>query len=110
MIPNARNTSLFLLSVRSVTDSIGTKSLEVSSKKEVYGIIRSITTSEYESAKSQDVNFEFKVVLQAPSYDGSKYALLNNVIYKVERTYIAGQFIELYFVTSDLNKEEINGC
>ena len=110
MIPNARNASLLLLSVRSVTDSIGTKSLEVLSKKEVYGIIRSITTGEYESAKSQDVGFEFKVVLQAISYDGSKYALLNGVVYQIGRTYINGQFIELYLVTSDLKRGEINGC
>lgn len=110
MISNARNASLYLLSVRSFVDSIGTKNLELISKKEVYGMIKSITTSEYQNAKSQDINFEFKVVLQVLSYDGSKYVLLNGAIYQIERTYITGQFIELYLITSDLKKEEINGC
>ena len=69
--------------------------------------MRSITSSEYQTSTLLNVKVDLKVVLQAPIYDGSKYAILNDIIYKIERTYINGQFIELYLVETEYKEEEL---
>ena len=48
------------------------------------------------------IKFDLKVVIQAFLYDGSKYAKIKDQIYKIERTYLNGQFLELYLVSSDI--------
>ena len=44
--------------------------------------------------------------VQAFVYDGSKYAEIRGSIYKIERTYVNGQFIELYLTLTDLKSED----
>lgn len=101
MLPNACNTSLRLLNIVSQTDSLGNKELVIKSSKEVVGITKSITSSEFQSSVMINLKLEFKVVLQSFVYDGSKFVEIKGLIYKVERTYVNGQFIELYLTSTD---------
>ena len=101
MLPNACNTSLRLLSIVGSTDSLGNKELVIKSSKEVVGITKSITSSEFQSSVMINLKLEFKVVLQSFVYDGSKFVEIKGLIYKVERTYVNGQFIELYLTSTD---------
>ena len=52
------------------------------------------------------IKFDLKVVIQSFLYDGSKYARIKNQIYKIERTYLNGHFLELYLVSSDIEVEQ----
>ena len=106
MLPNACNTSLRLLNIVSSTDSLGNKELVIKSSKGVMGITKSITSSEFQSSVVINLKLEFKVVIQSFVYDGSKFAELKGKIYKIERTYVNGQFIELYLTLSDYKLED----
>ena len=106
MLPNACNTSLRLLNIVSSTDSLGNKELVIKNSKGVMGIIKSITSGEFQSSVMINLKIDFKVVLQAFVYDGSKYAEIRGSIYKIERTYVNGEFIELYLTLTDLKSED----
>lgn len=106
MFPNAVNTSLSLLNVVSKLDDLGNKSLVIKSSKEVYGITKSITSQEFQTSVMLNITYDFKVVIQAPLYDGSKYALIRGKYYKIQRTFVNGQFIELYLVATDLKEDD----
>ena len=107
MFPNSANASLTLISIVSVLDSLGVKKNRIVSRKEVVGSMQSITSSEYQTSTLLNIKVDIKVSIQAPIYDGSKYVLMDDVIYKIERTYINGQFIELYLVATDLKESEL---
>ena len=107
MFPNSANASLTLISIVSILDSLGVKKDKIISRKEVVGSMRSITSSEYQTTTLLNVKVDLKIVLQTPIYDGSKYAILNDVIYKIERTYINGQFTELYLVATEYKEDEL---
>lgn len=102
MFPNSPNTHLTLLSIASIVDAIGSKINIIKTKKEVTGIIRSVTKTEYLGNIQINLEIEFKVLIQSFLYDGSKFALVNNKLYKIERTYLNGSFIELYLSSSDI--------
>lgn len=104
--PNAINTSLCLLSIVSSTDEIGNKISVIKSSKEVVGIAKSITSSEFQTSVMLQVKFDLKISIQVSIYDGSKYALIKDTLYKIERTYVNGHFIELYLCSTDLKKED----
>lgn len=106
MYPNAANTTLSLLNVVSKPDSLGNKHLVIKNSKEVVGITKSITSSEFQTSVLLKVNYDFKVSIQSPLYDGSKYALINKSYYKIERTYVNGQFIELYLSLTELKESD----
>lgn len=106
MFPNSANTKITLFSVVSVVDKIGVKHQEVTNRKEVMGTLLSITSSEYASSVSLSVTYEFKVKIYFKSYGNQKYAKINGKVYKVERTYITGMFIELYFTQVDIELGE----
>lgn len=102
MFPNSPNTHLVLLRIINKKDEIGSSKNVVISSKNIRGNTRSITKLEHQSSASIGIKFDFKVVIQSFLYDGSKYAKINNQIYKIERTYINGQFMELYLSSSDI--------
>lgn len=102
MFPNSASIRLTLLNITPSTDNIGNKTFGVKSSKEVIGISKSITSNEYLSQTKIDVVFEFKISILCFLYDGSKYIKTNNIIYKIERTYINGMYIELYLVSTEL--------
>ena len=104
--PNAINISLCLLNIVSSTDSLGNKELVIKSSKEVVGITKSITSSEFQTSVMMQVKFDIKITIQSFVYDGSKFAKVKGKIYKIERTFITGNFIELYLSSTDLEEED----
>ena len=109
MYPNAGNTSLLLLNIVSTLDKLGSKSLKIKSSKGVVGITKSITSSEFQTAVMMNIKYELKISIVSFLYDGSKYAKIKDSIYKIERTYLNGQFIELYLTLTDLKESDFDG-
>lgn len=108
MFPNASNTSLRLLNVVNKLDFLGNKSLVINNSKEVVGITKSITSNEFQTSVMLNLTYDFKIRIQSLVYDESKYAEINDKIYKIERTYIDGHFIELYLSLTDLKMEDFH--
>ena len=107
MHPSSGNTKITLLKIDSITDSIGVKRVMIVSSHEVIGFTRSLTTSEYTNQTSVSKIFDFKVLIQSFLYKAEKYALINDEIYKIERTYLNGQYQELYFTSSNYKIEDL---
>lgn len=106
MFPSSANTHLALLQIKNKKDDIGVSKNVVISSKLISGSARTITQSEYQTGVQLGIKFDLKVVIQSFLYDGSKYARIKNQIYKIERTYLNGHFLELYLVSSDIEVEQ----
>lgn len=109
MFPSSPNIKLEMLKLESIKDNIGNNKLLLISKKQVIGIKKQVTSKEYYESKKQEYKIGLSLKIQSFLYDGSKYVLVDDVIYSVERTYLAGQFLELYLVESKLKVSDING-
>ncbi len=107
MYPNSPNIRLQLLTMDLVQNSIGSSTYQLQSLKEVVGINFSITSNEYYESKRSDIRIDIALKIQSFLYDGSKYANIADVIYKIERTYQIGQFIELYLSRMKIRKSDI---
>lgn len=107
MFPNSPNISIALLTVNNSRDALGNKRLVVKDSKEVVGTLKSITSQEFQTAVLIQKHFDFKVTLQAFIYGGQKYAKVKGKIFKIERTYVNGQFIELYLTETEISAEEL---
>jgi hypothetical protein len=92
-----------------VQNSIGTSTYQLKSSKEVIGINLSITSNEYYESKRSDIRIDVALKIQGFLYDESKYADIAGNIYKIERTYQTGQFIELYLSKTKIKKSDIIG-
>ena len=65
-------------------------------KRDVFAGVRSIGQSEFYEASARDFAPEMKFVLRDYlDYDGEQYARYSGRVYKVIRTYLAGQEMEL---------------
>lgn len=109
MFPSAPNIRITLLRLDGITDTIGNRKLALISSKEVIGMNFSVTSKEYYESKKSDVRIDISLRIQSFLYDGSKYAMVDSKIYKIERTYISGQFIELYLVEAKIKRGDIDG-
>jgi len=109
MFPSSPNIKVTLLKLANTPDNIGNRTLILTSSKEVIGINLSVTSKEYYESKKTDIRIDVAVKIQSFLYDGSRYALIDSKIYKIERTYISGQFIELYFIETKIKKGDIDG-
>lgn len=109
MFPNSPNVRLILLKLESIQDAIGNPMHRLQSSKEVIGINFSVTSKEFYESRKQDVRIDLALKIQSFLYDGSHHARINQTIYKIERTYLLGQFIELYLVATDLKAGDIIG-
>lgn len=107
MFPNSANITLCLLSIVNKSDALGIRRPTINSKREIIGSMKSITSSEYQTNVALNLQSEMKVSVQCFLYRGEKFALINGSIYKVDRTFQNGQFVELYFSLSDYKKEEL---
>ena len=107
MFPSSPNISLTLACIVGQQDSLGNKELVIKSSKEVVGISKSITSQEFQTSVMLSKQFDLKVVLQAFIYGGQKYAIIKDEIYKIERTFVNGQIIELYLILTQIKKEEL---
>lgn len=109
MFPSSPNTRLILLKLDGVPDTIGNHKLTLISSKEVIGMNFSVTSKEFYESKKTDIRIDVALRIQSFLYDGSRHALIDSKIYKIERTYISGQFIELYFVETRIKRGDIIG-
>ena len=109
--PNSGNISLFLLLVKTAADELGNQGLRLAGSKEVVGMTSSITSKEFYNSKESKVLLDFKVAIQVFLYDKSKYISVPNedAIYKVERTYQNGIWLELSCSETQIKKEDIEG-
>ena len=107
--PNSGNTSLFLLRVKTADDDLGNQGLRLVGSKEVVGVTSSITSKEFYNSKQTQIKVDLKISIQAFLYDKSKYIYVprEDTIYKVERTYQNGVWLELYCSETNIQKEEI---
>ncbi len=102
MFPNSANVSIRLLKTNHVSDTIGQKKLTVTHSKEVIGILFSVTSKEFYESKSLNAKIDMALKIQSILYDGSKYAIVRGVVYRIERTYLKGQFVEMYLVETNI--------
>lgn len=109
MFPNSPNIRLVLLKLDSVQDAIGNPLYRMQSSKEVIGINFSVTSKEFYESRKQDIRIDLALKINSFLYDGSHHARINQTIYKIERTYLIGQFIELYLVATDIKTGDIIG-
>jgi hypothetical protein len=109
MFPSSPNTRLTLLKLDGTPDTIGNRKQTLISSKEVIGMNFSVTSKEFYESKKTDIRIDVALRIQSFLYDGSRHALIDSKIYKIERTYISGQFIELYFVETRIKRGDIIG-
>src|SRR5690554_450243 len=109
MFPSSPNLKIVLLRLESTRDYLGNNKLKFISKKSLIAMRRSVTSKEYYESKKHEYIVDLSVQIQSFLYDGSKYALVDGIIYSIERTYLAGQFIELYLVETKMKIDDING-
>ena len=109
MFPSSPNIKIELLKLEHERDYLGNNTLKLNSKKNLIGIKRSVTSKEYYESKKQEYKIDLSVKIQSFLYDGSKYAKVDDVIYSIERTYLAGQFLELYLVETKIKVSDIDG-
>lgn len=108
MFPNSASTTLYLLTIVNKSDALGIRCPTIIYKKEAIGSMRSITSTEYQTSVTINKDIKCKVVLQAFLYDGQKYAQIKDDIYKIDRTFVNGQFIELYLELSEYKVEDLD--
>lgn len=109
MYPNSPNIRLKLLTIELVQNDIGNTIYHFAKLKEVIGINFSISSKEYYESKKQDIHIDISVKIQSFLYDNSKYVDVADTIYKIERTYLSGQFLELYLSKTNVRKSDIVG-
>lgn len=107
MHPSSCNTKLSLLTISSKLDELGNKKLIIKKTHQIYGTTKSITSNEHSSAVMMNITYDRKVSIQAFLYKEEKYTLIHLKIFKIERTYLNGQFLELYMVETDLKYEDL---
>ena len=107
--PNSYNISLFLLLVKTAADALGNQSMRLVGSKEVGGIISSISSKEYKTSLENKLKFDFKISIQAFLYDGSKYVYIKreDKVFRIERTYLNGMFLELYLIETQMKYEDL---
>lgn len=96
-----------LLKIEFQKDELGITKTIIKESKNFVGMLYSITTSEYQAAVQTSITFDFKLVIQSFLYSNQKYVEMKGEYYKVNRTFITGQFIELYLSKIEIDKGEI---
>lgn len=109
MFPSSPNIRLTLFKIDGVPDSIGNKKHTVLNSRDVIGINFSVTSKDYYESKKSDTRIDIAIRIQSFLYDGSRHAMIDSTIYKIERTYVSGQFIELYLVETKIKRGDIIG-
>ncbi|MDY0210612.1 MAG: hypothetical protein RBQ91_04305 [Acholeplasma sp.] len=99
--PNSPNVRLKFIAVSQNKDKY-----DVLSSKDVIGIMRSLTREEWKVSIETKIKIEIKVQVNAFSYQNEKFVQIENIYYRVERTFIGGQFIELYLSKTSLIEDD----
>ena len=85
-----------LLTFEIKTNNIGVETKELLEQREVYCIRESINRSEFYQAEKHNIKAELKLVMLEEEYQKEEQLLYNNKKYKIYKTYILDNYIELY--------------
>jgi hypothetical protein len=96
MLPNAPNLTFQLINIEIVKNEIGNSIKSVKSTKTVIGSYLSITNYEFYGSLAEGKEISKAIKINALAYQNEKYALIKDEIYKIERIYYIGQFMEVY--------------
>lgn len=107
MYPNSPNIVLKMLTMVLVPNTIGTNNYKLVKSRSIIGINMSISSREHYESKRSDIKIDVAVKVQSFLYDNSKYVEIEEEIYKIERTFLNGQFMELYLTKIKLRKMDI---
>lgn len=102
--PNSPNIILSLLKVTKDQEKY-----QIINKRDAIGIARSLTREEWKASVETKVNIDYKVSINAFLYQNEKFVMIGEHFYKIERTYVGGQFVELYLHETRLIKDDFYG-
>lgn len=102
--PNSPNIVLTLLKVTKDREKY-----QIVSLKKAIGIARSLTREEWKASVETKIDIDYKVSINAFLYQNEKFARIGEHFYKIERTFVGGQFVELYLSETRLKEEDFYG-
>jgi len=102
--PNSPNIVISLLKVTKEREKY-----QITNLRKMIGIARSLTREEWKASVETKVNIDYKVSINAFLYQNEKFVMIDEHFYKIERTFVGGQFVELYLNETRLSKEDFYG-
>lgn len=102
---NAFSLKVALLKVSDATDEYGKQRFEITSSKEMMAIPTNITRSEFYEASRSGYKVSRIIRINSFLYQGERYILIDNKIYKVIKTYEISHLLELTLESTNLKVE-----
>ena len=102
---NAFSLKVALLKVSDATDEYGKQRFEITSSKEMMAIPTNITRSEFYEASRSGYKVSRIIRINSFLYQGERYILIDNKIYKVIKTYELSHLLELTLENTNLKVE-----
>ena len=102
--PNSPNIVISLLKATKEREKY-----QITNLRKTIGIARSLTREEWKASVETKVNIDYKVSINAFLYQNEKFVMIGEHFYKIERTFVGGQFVELYLSDTRLTKEDFYG-
>ena len=102
---NAFSLKVALLKVSDATDEYGKQRFEITSSKEMMAIPTNITRSEFYEASRSGYKVSRIIRINNFLYQGERYILIDNKIYKVIKTYELSHLLELTLESTILKVE-----
>lgn len=102
---NAFSLKVALLKVSDATDEYGKQRFEITSSKEMMAIPTNITRSEFYEASRSGYKVSRIIRINSFLYQGERYILIDNKIYKVIKTYELSHLLELTLESTNLKVE-----
>lgn len=102
---NAFSLKVALLKVSDATDEYGKQIFEITSSKEMMAIPTNITRSEFYEASRSGYKVSRIIRINSFLYQGERYILLDNKIYRVIKTYELSHLLELTLENTNLKVE-----
>ena len=102
---NAFSLKVALLKVSDATDEYGKQRFEITSSKEMMAIPTNITRSEFYEASRSGYKVSRIIRINSFLYQGERYILIDNKIYKVIKTYELSHLLELTLESINLKVE-----
>ena len=102
---NAFSLKVALLKVSDATDEYGKQRFEITSSKEMMAIPTNITRSEFYEASRSGYKVSRIIRINSFLYQGERYILIDNKVYKVIKTYELSHLLELTLKSTNLKVE-----
>ena len=102
---NAFSLKVALLKVSDATDEYGKQRFEITSSKEMMAIPTNITRSEFYEASRSGYKVSRIIRINSFLYQGERYILIDNKIYKVIKTYELSHLLEITLESTNLKVE-----